>query len=149
MPIKRFLLAGTALTALSFAAAPALAQDFYNEYGEYYGAFDDWDIDDNAFVDENEFYDYTFSLADENDDALLDENEWSSYTSYWYEPYNLDYGAFGNYDTDRSGYLEDTEYYAMGEDVGYYAIWDNDRDGYVNPDEYAGITDYYGAYGYD
>lgn len=98
--------------------------------------YEDWDRDDDNFIDENEF-ETAFTETnyyqgwDEDDDDLLDENE-------LYE------GTFDALDTDNDNYLDEDEWNTMNKyftDAGYnleddFEAWDDDDDELVAMDEY-------------
>ena len=89
----KMLLSSAAVGAL-VASAPAIAAD-YNEWNtdneagiteeewgagfDETGAFDEWDEDDDGFLDEDEFTAGVFGGYDEDDDGILTEEEFGAY----------------------------------------------------------------------
>lgn len=99
-------LASASALALSLFAAPAMAQE----------AFEDWDADGSAVIEEEEFeagFDEVgiYEEWDEDDDGLLSEEE-------------FDAGVFNAYDADDSGVIEDPEWGDVGDDLDEEGFWD-------------------------
>jgi hypothetical protein len=92
--------------ALSLFAAPALAQE----------AYEDWDSNSDAAIDENEFgtgFGDTgiYDEWDADDDGNLTEEEFNA-------------GVYGGYDDDDSGVLEEPELGDVGDDLGDEGLFD-------------------------
>lgn len=82
--------------------------EFYGYAGDA-GLYDDFDMNDDDFIDESEFgefgdagFDGDFDTWDTNDDNYLDSNEFYA-------------GTFDYYDDDESGHWNETEWDDVGE----------------------------------
>lgn len=124
--------------------------------------YDDWDQNDNAYLDDEDFLTSTFRVWDEDENEYIEEEEWVVGFDYMYGDYIIDdYEAI---DTDNDGYIEYLEYEAAlapstfyfdwdfnsdGEvdaeelAMGIFDIWDKDNSQYIEPDEYAEFDSYY------
>jgi hypothetical protein len=92
--------------ALSLFAAPAVAQD----------AFGDWDANDDAGIDNEEFATGfgdagIYDEWDADDDGALSENEFNE-------------GVYGAYDDDDDNVIEEPEFGDLNDDIGDGGFWD-------------------------
>jgi hypothetical protein len=98
---------GAMVMAVSlFAAAPAAAQE----------AFGDWDMNDDAGLDNEEFatgFGRTgvYDEWDADDDGALTEDEFNA-------------GVYGGYDDDEDGRIEEPEFGDVGDDIGDGGLFD-------------------------
>lgn len=99
--------------------------------------YDDWDMDDDDLIAEEEFY-TTWNDAgyyeawDTDGDGYIDAMEWEAGVDEYYSDWDYDaYGDFANWDLDDDELLGEDEF---GE--GYYTAWDMDGDGYIDATEY-------------
>jgi len=95
----------------------------------------DWNVIDDAHLDDEDFYTVTYGIWDVDDDELLTEEEWWYGYDYYFGDYIYDdYVAI---DTDGDGFIEYAEYYDALYDTDYYAVWDVDKDTYLDQYELA------------
>ena len=103
--------------------------------GEY--AYDTWDADTNAYLDETEFDTAISDIGyygdwDADDDTYLTENEWNEgVTNYFGDYDDADYGVFSDWDTDANGMLDDNEF---GD--GLYGVVDANDNDVIEENEY-------------
>lgn len=96
---------------------------------------DDWNVVDDAHLDDEDFYRTSYHIWDEDKDTLLNEQEWMLGYDYYYGDYILD--DYEGIDADGDGYIEYTEYYDALRGNDYYPEWDVDEDMYLNEHELA------------
>lgn len=100
--------------------------------------YDTWDTDRDSLLDNQEFaagpyhswYSGTYNRWDADGDGFVSDEEYSA-SPQWHADTGI-----GDWDTDRSGQLDEREFYA-----GTFERWDTDRDGRLDQDEF-----YAGAY---
>ncbi|MDV6315624.1 hypothetical protein [Idiomarina sp. HP20-50] len=84
----------------------------YYGYVDDIGIYDDWDLDNDNLLEEDEWhdldYDYNFTSWDIDNDGYLDDNEF------------LD-GTFDYYDIDDDNFLNDEEWDDAGE-AGWFDV---------------------------
>ena len=124
--------------------------------------YDDWNVTDDEYLDDEDFYTSVFRVWDVDDDELLNEEEWILGYDYNYGDYVIEnYQAL---DTDNDGYIEYVEYnnaladsdFFLSWDVnenenieeeelakGVFERWDLDNSGYLEKDEYIKFDTYY------
>lgn len=118
----------TTFLALTFASSISMAATSFtfqdaNDDGkisqdEYYstlsdaGIYSDWDLDNDGFIEENEFneigFDYDYDLWDADNNGYLDAGE--LYDSY-----------YDTYDDDENGHWDAGEWDDAG-DAGYFDV---------------------------
>ena len=145
---KKFIFACSAIAMLAGGALTLTPQDA----GAYYSNFYAYDADNDGYIEETEYINYSYNMIDYDQDGYIDENEWDYYTSVWYEPYDaISYDTsydFDYYDTDSDGFLEVSEY-DQAYDRNIYDAWDADNDGYLEVTEYDRLSNTYSTYDYD
>ena len=95
----------------------------------------DWNVVDDEYLDDEDFFLVTYGIWDVNNDELLSEEEWL----YGYNNYFGDY-ILDNYvavDTDGDGFIEYQEYYDVLYPTDAYVVWDVDEDSYLSEYELA------------
>lgn len=107
--------------------------EFTTGFGEA-GIYDEWDIDANQELSEDEFYSGVYDLWDENDDALLDESEWNNQANNWFAEaqYNLT-----DWDTDGEEGLTEEEFVNGFRETGLYTQWNQNQDNLIDENEFA------------
>lgn len=126
----------TTIICLSFIVTISCEQR--NDY-----AYEDWDTDNNALIDNDEFdarwNEISYYKAwDVDDDGILNEKEWAAGIEEKYENYDYDkQGAYEDWDRNSDGQLDEEEFRD-----GSNSAWDTDNDGNIDLVEYQ--TWYYG-----
>jgi hypothetical protein len=100
------LLGATTLAVSLLTVAPAMAEE----------AFSDWDADENAALDNDEFAnkfdsDGIYNSWDSNEDGGLSEDEFNN-------------GVFGSYDRNKDNKIDEPEFGDLGDDMGDGGLWD-------------------------
>ena len=111
--------------------------------------FGGWDADESGVLDEDEFYGGVYNSWDMDDDLQVSEAEFGENDIGWFTEADYgdtEYGDYGYWDTDASGYIDEEEYGAGIYDTGLYDRWAGDADGIYEEDFYGGI---YGAADYN
>lgn len=99
---------------------------------------DDWNVIDDEYLDDEDFYHVTYAMWDVDNDNLLSKEEWQYGYDYYYGDYILDdYVAI---DTDGDGFIEYQEYYDVLYPTQYYTVWDVDEDTYLSELELARLV---------
>jgi Ca2+-binding EF-hand superfamily protein len=149
---KRLKKLGAYCSALALVTGFALTVPAQTAQADYSATYYGYDTDNDGYLEETEYVDYSYDLIDYDNDGYISDTEWNDYTSVWYEPYDdLNYDTaydFDYYDTDNDGYLEYSEY-SEAYDSELYNAWDADSDGYVEYSEYSDLYDVYDDYDYD
>ncbi|MFD2513246.1 hypothetical protein ACFSRY_05165 [Pontibacter locisalis] len=124
--------------------------------------YEDWDVNDDNMLDQNEYMGGFYDTWDTNNDNRLDENEWKTATSD-FGMENEDWitwdgnadgvldevefgtnfaknGWFNSWDTDRNSMLTEREY-----TDGLFGLWDENRDGMLDENEYGAYNTYFGV----
>ncbi len=107
--------------------------EFVDQFTESY--VNDWNVYDDAHLDDEDFYTVTYGIWDTDDDELLTEEEWNYGYDYYYGDYVID--DFVAVDVDGDGFVEYTEYHDALDNTEFYASWDVDNDSYLNEYELA------------
>ena len=107
-----------------------------------YESFEDIDVDKSGYLESGEYIGHAFGRADWDDDGYLEDTEWVRYTEVYYDPYDLDYDTFVQYDTDGDGYIDRSEFNEVP--VGpLYEAWDYDDDALINEGDWDKVTTFY------
>jgi Ca2+-binding EF-hand superfamily protein len=97
--------------------------------------YDDWNKNDDEYLDDEDFYLTVFEIWDEDNDKLLSKEEWLYGYDYYYGDYIItDYDAI---DADGDGYVEYAEYASVLDDTDFYLEWDLDASEYLSDKELA------------
>lgn len=138
---------GRTALALILAAVPAVAQELdtdgdgllsraeFDAGLQQAGLFDRLDSDASGRLGIHEFYGGVHDVLDLNDDGVLTEGEWSG-ASGWFGGDS----AFGEWDADADGILDNGEVAAAAKDGGLYAAWGGEN-GIDRGEWYAGLYD--------
>ncbi len=97
--------------------------------------YDDWDREDDDYLDDEDFYYGTYYMWDQDDDELLSEEEWIMGYDHYYGNYIFD--DYEGIDVDGDGFIEYEEYSNVLGDTDYYLNWDADASEYLNEEELA------------
>lgn len=113
-------LTSTLLLALLFLAGCAPA------------AYEEWDVDNDSYLAEDEVEAGVFDDWDTDDDSYLSEDEWGVADTGVFED---DWNDFGVWDDDNDGLLSDDEWGVGFDESGVFDDWDTDDDGLLSDDE--------------
>lgn len=104
---------------------------------------DDWNTDDNDYLDDEDFYDFTyFRVWDENRDELLSVEEWRYGFDIYYG--DLVMQPYEDVDKDSDGYISYVEYKAALGKTEFYQKWDMNNDNQLSEFELAkGVFEMY------
>ncbi|TXK50058.1 hypothetical protein FVR03_05505 [Pontibacter qinzhouensis] len=106
--------------------------DFFTDFTSttYY---EDWDVDGDNFLNEDEFVASFFQLWDTDNDGMIEDIELNRAVA--------DFGLGGAaWETDGDGYLEMADFEIGFADTGWYDAWDKDDDNQISVREYtAGV----------
>jgi hypothetical protein len=146
--MKKFNALPWALMVSAFALGiPAAANAATQETTVYrWQTFNEWDANQDGFIEAPEYQDYAFGIADIDRDGRLQDNEWTTYTRTFYDPVNVGYNKITYYDADGDGFVERKEFQKLSAAEGersLYRMWDYDRDNRVSPDDWKRVTTYY------
>ncbi|MDZ7756839.1 hypothetical protein [Rhodohalobacter sp.] len=108
-------------------------QEFKDTFTAYF--MDDWDNTDNAGLDDEDFYLFTYDMIDTDDDDLINSAEWDVGYDYYYGEVLED--DLVVYDLDGDGYISYMEYNTAVVDTDYYATLDVDADTFLDQEELA------------
>lgn len=83
---------------------------------------------------EGEFSTAALGVWDGDDDHRLSEAEWSENARGWYG--TREYGAFGDWDTNRDSFLDGDELGAGFQRTGLFGEWDRNRNNLLEENEW-------------
>jgi Ca2+-binding EF-hand superfamily protein len=97
--------------------------------------YDDWNNQDDDYLDDEDFYVSVYDMWDADEDEVLTEEEWIMGYDYYYGDYIVnDYEAV---DVDGDGFIEYAEYNDVLGDSDFFATWDVDASEYLSEEELA------------
>lgn len=107
---------------------------------EFTGVFkklyvDDWNVVDDNYLDDEDFYLATYRIWDINKDELMTKEEWLMGYDHQYGEYMVD--DFVAHDIDGDGHIEYAEFRDALMNTEYYVILDIDADTYLSDEELA------------
>lgn len=96
---------------------------------------DDWNLIDDAHLDDEDFYAASYDIWDKDGDQRLSEEEWlfgqeNSYGGYTFNDIKA-------VDADGDGFIQPTEYYNVLDQTDYYPDLDVDKDNMISELELA------------
>ena len=108
-----------------------------NEFQETFTAnyYDDWDRDDDPYLDDEDFHTGVYNIWDADDDQLLSEEEWLYGFDYYYGNYVIT--DFDDMDVDDDDQISYSEYYDALSETNFYSDWDIDDDKHLSEEELA------------
>lgn len=133
------LLSASAL-AIGLAFAPATSQAQDNTYK--WATFEDIDVDKSGYLEDGEYQSYAFGRADWDNDGYLEDTEWARYTEVYYDPWDLQYETYTQYDTDGDGFIDRSEFNAVPV-TDLWDAWDYDNDNLIGDNDWDQVTVYY------
>jgi len=108
-------------------------RDTFNNTFASNNYYEDWDANDDDFLDEDEYSQGLFSSWDINDDNRLDQNEWNTASN----DFRIGDQNWTDWDANNDGYLDNNEYRDGISQNGWYRDWDADKDNRINKREYS------------
>lgn len=97
-----------------------------------------WDLDNDGFLDEDEFTSSYYEIWDLDDDGILEENEWDTAVT----DFNIVGADWNAWDLDANGRLDMNEFKTGFSSFNYFTDWDMDNDGLIRDREYTdGVFD--------
>jgi hypothetical protein len=134
-------LLSASVLAAGIAFAPVSVQaEADNTYK--WDSFEDIDVNRSGYLENGEYKSYAFGKADWDNDGYLEDSEWVAYTEVYYDPWELEYESYTQYDTDGDGFIDRTEFNEVPT-VGLYDAWDYDNDNLINDNDWDKVTTYY------
>lgn len=102
-----------------------------NEFSKAYSkGYNDWDVDKDGRLDNNEFYNNFYNQLDVNRDGRLTHEEWTAGRRNYGDHIPAD-----RYSENPPQYLSKREFADRFKDTDYYNSYDTNRDGYIDPAE--------------
>lgn len=100
--------------------------------------FSEWDSNSDNTIDQDEFFNNHFTIADKNNDDALNEQEWQKAISTFFgsEGDQL-YGDFSEWDSNGDGSVQAEEFDTYLNDKKYFAEWDSNGDGQLEEKEFS------------
>lgn len=109
--------------------------DFSNVFSQ--NNYNDWDIDEDEIVNNEELYRGFYKVWDINKDEKLNEKEWAYGTEHYLDNFQGEqYGYFSDWDLDSDDWVEVEEFVNAIADTPYYSGWDQDNDNELDPGEF-------------
>lgn len=107
----------------------------YQEFEETFTSnyYNDWNQDNDPYLDDEDFLISTFDLWDLDNDAKLSEEEWLLGFDHYFGKYVG--SAYEVVDTNDDGFISFEEYQAVLDNTGYFRDWDVDTDDNINEEE--------------
>lgn len=157
LPADRMTVADMGITEKVAVANTWDEVDFYTTFTptSYY---EDWDVDGDNFLNEDEFTTSFFQLWDTDNDGMIERIElntaladfgldgaaWKTNGEGYLEMAGFetgfaDTGWFETWDTDSDNQISEREYTA-----GVYSLWDTNGDNVLDENEYMHYNTYYG-----
>lgn len=97
--------------------------------------YDDWNLTDDEYLDDEDFHTTVYHMWDVDDDMMLTRDEWTGGYDYYYGNYVVvDYEEI---DVDADGLISFDEYNDWAYDTHFYADWDYDADTFLSEEELA------------
>lgn len=87
--------------------------------------FEDWDRNDDGYIDKSEYVTAHFAMIDLNKDGVIAKSEWDYSGRFWMEedyPTGFDY-----WDLDNDGYIQREEFTERLKIDSEFALWDTDE----------------------
>ncbi len=94
--------------------------------------FEDWDLNDDNFLDENEFDGSYYQVWDTDNDGILEESEWKDDVTN----FGLTNEDWDTWDANNDNQVDKNEFNTALEDNNYYSTWDADKNNQLTEREY-------------
>lgn len=107
----------------------------YEEFEEVFTAnfYNDWNQDDDPYLDDEDLYISSFEVWDVDEDDVLSEDEWVVAFDHYFGDYVV--SEYNDIDLDDDNAISYDEYYQIVEESGYYLDWNMDKDDYISEEE--------------
>lgn len=99
------------------------------------GLYDEWDVDNDDLLDEDELYGGLYDTWDLDGDGLIGEDEFGESVERWFTETDYDFAAW---DADDDGFLDEDEFRAAIAETGLYDTWIGDAEGIGEEQFYSG-----------
>lgn len=106
-----------------------------DEFEEVFAAnyYDDWNNDDNEYLDDEDFFMTVYGMWDTDGDKTLSDAEWRMGFDYYYGNYVIyDYATI---DTNNDGFVSWEEFDEAVSDTQFFVSWDADASEYLDKEE--------------
>lgn len=108
------------------------------DYKEFEQAFltnyyNDWNLNDDKYLDDEDLLTSTFNIWDLDDNDRLSEKEWIMGFDYYYGNYVV--SAYEVIDEDNDGFISYKEYYDVLDETDFYLEWDLNTDNQIHKKE--------------
>jgi len=103
--------------------------------------FDTWDQNNNDYISEEEFYEGYITMMDSDQSGDLGPSEWDEAFNAYFG--GLDYEkdtAFKDWDVNQDGTLTSEEIMSALEETDYYDKWDHNNNDRIDENEFAEST---------
>ena len=105
------------------------------------GFYNEWDADADGFLSDDELNEGIYGVYDEDDDGVFSEDEFNNWNTAWGGDYEYD-----AWDVNNDNVLDNDEFYTGIGDAGIYEGWDVDNDGlYADEEVYGGLFETWDA----
>lgn len=105
--------------------------EFYTTFSNN-AFFEDWDLDNDGFLTEEEFTASFIRTWDLDNDGRISQSEWDAAKL----DYGVDAANWTAWDTDGDGYIEEAEFETEFTRIGWYDAWDLDDNAQLTEQEY-------------
>ena len=102
------------------------------------GLYDEWDVDNDDLLDEDELYGGLYDTWDLDGDGLIGEDEFGESVERWLTEADYDFEAWN---TDDNDFLHEDEFRAEIAETGLYDTWVGDAEGIGEEQFYGGYYD--------
>lgn len=106
--------------------------EFSNVYSKGYN---DWDVDADGKINQDEFFNNNYNQLDINHDGRLTNEEWTSGNRYYGK-----YVPADKYSKNPPQYLSREEFAKRFSETDYYKSYDSDNNGFIDNNELNGAT---------
>jgi Ca2+-binding EF-hand superfamily protein len=108
-------------------------QEFVAVFDQHY--YDDWNREDDKYLDDEDFYQVVFDVWNTDTDSLLSEEEWALAYSEEFNQYVA--VSYDEVDANTDGFIGYDEYFTIISDSEFYDQWDLNSNKRLNSKEIA------------
>lgn len=105
--------------------------DFFDQFNAG-NLFEDWDLNDDDLLDENEFNESNYGIWDTDNDGILEENKWKKDI----DQFGLTGEAWDGWDANHDNQVDKNEFNSALDDDNYFSTWDADKNKGLTEREY-------------